>query len=143
MPRKIAIACDHAGPDLKERIKDELEVLGFEVLDFGTDDTNAVDYPDYAEKVSQAIITGQADMGVLICGSGIGMSIAANRHQEIRAALCHNEVAAELSRRHNNANVLAVGARTINEETAIACVRKFFNTEFEGGRHEDRIAKFS
>ncbi len=141
--RTIAIACDHAGPPLKTKIKKTLEAMGATVLDFGTDGTESVDYPDYAEKVVQAILNGKAQMGVLICGSGIGISIAANRHRKIRAALCHSEETARLARAHNNANVLALGARIVDEPTALACVQAFFTTEFEGGRHQERVDKMS
>lgn len=143
MTTKIAIASDHAGPDLKEKIKAELENLGFEALDFGTNSGDSVDYPDYAKKVAEAIIAGEADKGVIICGSGIGISIAANRYKEIRAALCHNEETAKLSRLHNDANVLALGTRIVDDETALSCVRTFFSTDFEGGRHQRRIDKLS
>ena len=141
--QKVAIGSDHAGYELKEKLKEELAALGLEVVDQGTDSTESVDYPDFGEKVAQAIIAGEADMGVIICGSGIGISIAANRHKEIRAALCHNEETAKLSRQHNNANVLALGARVVDEATARQCIQAFFTTEFEGGRHEVRVAKLS
>lgn len=141
--KKIAVGCDHAGLDLKNKVIAELKKLGAKIIDSGTNTTDSVDYPDYAEKVSQAIISGKADMGVVICGSGIGISIAANRHKEIRAANCFNEQTASLARLHNNANVLALGARVIDEESALKCVRVFFSTEFEGGRHEVRIKKMS
>lgn len=141
--RTIAIASDHAGPEIKTTIKARLEAMGTTVLDLGTNTTDSVDYPDYAEKVAQAIIQGEADMGVIICGTGIGISIAANRHKEIRAALCHNAETATLSRQHNNANVLALGARMLDEATIMECVEAFFTTEYAGGRHDQRIAKIS
>ncbi len=141
--KKIAIGCDHAGVELKGIISAEFESMGIKIIDFGTNNSDSVDYPDYAEKVSQAIIKNDAEMGMLICGSGIGMSIAANRHKEIRAALCNNNEVATLSRQHNNANILVLAARFIDEEAAINMVRTFFTTEFEGGRHEKRVAKFS
>ena len=117
--------------------------MGFTTLNLGTDSADSVDYPDFAEKVCAKIINKDADMGVLICGTGIGMSISANRHKEIRAALCHNEQTATLARQHNNANVLVLGARTTEEKTATACVKKFFTTDFEGGRHQPRVDKMS
>lgn len=139
---KIAIACDHAAPKAKEIVKHELEVLGHEVIDLGTNGTDSVDYPDYAGKVVAAIESGEADKGVLLCGSGIGMSMAANRSRKIRAALCHSEETAKLSRQHNDANVLVLGARVIPEATIRGCTRVFFTTPFEGGRHQGRIDKF-
>lgn len=141
--KTIAIASDHAGVGLKEKVKAELDRLGFKALDLGTNGTDSVDYPDFGAAVAKAIINKKADMGVVICGSGIGISIAANRFPEIRAALVHNEETAKLSRLHNDANVLALGARTIDENTALACVRAFFATDFEGGRHERRVEKLS
>jgi ribose 5-phosphate isomerase B len=139
----IAIACDHAGPALKSVLKRELEGMGFILKDFGTDGTESVDYPDYAKKVADAVAKGKADKGLLICGSGIGISIAANRNPKIRCALCHNEETARLARQHNDANVLALGARVVNEATAKACARAFFTTPFEGGRHQRRVDKLS
>ncbi len=144
MSKTVAVASDHAGVELKENIKDLLEKeLGFIVLDLGTHDTQSVDYPDFANAMAGTLLKGGADLGVLICGSGIGISIAANRHKNIRAALCHNEETAKLARQHNNANVLALGARTLDNKTALKCVRTFFTTDFEGGRHEKRVAKLS
>lgn len=141
MSKTIAIAADHAGVKLKENVKDQLEELGFNVQDLGTHSTESVDYPDFADALAGTIKDGDAEMGVLICGSGIGISIAANRHKHIRAALCHSEMAARLARQHNNANVLVLGSRTTDEKTALACVKIFFSTEFEGGRHEKRVEK--
>lgn len=139
----IAVACDHAGTELKSLILAELRSMGAAALDFGTDGSESVDYPDFADKVAQAIHTGKAQMGVLICGSGIGISIAANRNRDIRAALCHSVDTATLARQHNNANVLVLGARVVDKPTATACVRAFFTTAFEGGRHQRRIDKMS
>lgn len=141
--KTVAIACDHAGPALKNTLKKALEKMGLTVLDFGTDETESVDYPDYARKVVEAIEAGKAEKGVLICGSGIGISIAANRHPKIRCALCHNEETARLSRQHNDANVLALGARMVDEATALAALKAFFTTDFEGGRHQRRVDKLS
>ena len=141
MKETVAIAADHAGYDLKQTLLADLAALGLEVLDLGTHSTDSVDYPDYAANVVQAIKDGRATQGVLVCGSGIGMSIAANRHAGIRAALCHEPVSASLTRQHNNANILVMGARVIGVEIARAITRTFFTTAYEGGRHEKRISK--
>jgi ribose 5-phosphate isomerase B len=140
---KIVIANDHAALDLKQKVVAQLEAKGFEVLNLGTDTEDSVDYPDYADKLAEAIKQGEAALGVLICGSGIGISIAANRHKHIRAALCHSVETATLSRQHNNANVLVLGGRVTPESVCLACVEAFFTTEFEGGRHERRVEKMS
>lgn len=139
----IVIASDHAGLALKDILKKEIERLGLAVLDLGTHTDASVDYPDYAEKLANAIKQGDAERGVLICGTGIGISIAANRHKEIRAALCHNTLTAQMAREHNDANVLVLGARVVDESTAGECLRTFLNTAFEGGRHQRRVAKMS
>ena len=139
--KTIAVGADHGGYKLKQDLAKQLRGMGFEVLDFGTDNFDAVDYPDIAEVVVSAILKGKAGQGVLVCGSGIGMSIAANRHNGIRAALCNNEKAAELARQHNNANVLVLGERLIKLSVAEQCVEKFFSSEFEGGRHHKRVEK--
>lgn len=141
--KKVAVASDHAGPEMKKLVIKELQKLGIETIDLGTVSNESVDYPDYAEKLVDAVKNAEADMGVLICGTGIGMSIAANRHREIRAANCFNEETSSLARRHNNANVLALGARIIDLDTAAKCVHTFFTTEFEGGRHQKRLDKIS
>lgn len=144
MPREIvAIAADHAGYELKDLLREEIESMGFEVLDLGTNGPESVDYPDYGDAVAEAVAAGRASRALLVCGTGIGMSIAANRHPEVRAALCHNAATARLAREHNDANVLALGARIIDEEVARDCVRVFFTTKYEGGRHARRIAKLS
>jgi ribose 5-phosphate isomerase B len=143
MPETVAIAADHAGFDLKEVLKAELLALGCEVLDLGTMGPQSVDYPDFAEAVAKALADGRASRGVLVCGTGIGISIAANRHRAVRAALCHDSVSARLARSHNDANVLALGARLIGIEVAKDCLRVFFDTPFEGGRHAGRVAKLS
>jgi ribose 5-phosphate isomerase B len=141
---RIAIASDHAGYALKGVLGNELVALGFAVDDLGTESAGlSVDYPDFAARVARAVETGAAERGVLICGTGIGMSIAANRHRSIRAAVCHDAVSARLTRAHNDANVLCLGARLIGEEVAKDCLRVFLATPFEGGRHAGRIAKFS
>jgi len=137
----IAIAADHAGVSLKETLKSELDELGFDVLDLGTNGPESVDYPDFANAVADTIRAGKANRGVLVCGSGIGVSIAANRHPGIRAALCHDAVTARLARQHNDANVLVLGARTTGLDVAKDCLRIFMDTAFEGGRHARRVAK--
>jgi ribose 5-phosphate isomerase B len=139
----VAIASDHAGFQLKEVLKAELAALGHGVLDLGPDSEASVDYPDFGEKMAGAIRTGKAARGVIICGSGIGISIAANRFAEVRAALCHDGLTARLSRQHNDANVLALGARVIGVDTARDCLRNFLATPFEGGRHERRVNKLT
>lgn len=136
----IAVASDHAGFPLKDRLAGELNQAGRTVLDLGTNNSDSVDYPKYGDAMAQALLEGRADRGVLICGTGIGVSIAANRHRGIRAAVCHNEETARLARAHNDANVLVMGGRIIDEETASACLRAFLETEFEGGRHQRRVA---
>jgi ribose 5-phosphate isomerase B len=139
----IAIASDHAGVDLKSILKEDLAALGFEVLDLGTQDEQSVDYPDMADALANAIDGQHVSRGVAICGSGIGISMAANRHRHVRAALCHDALSAKLAREHNDANVLAMGARLIGTETARDCLRTFLNTPFEGGRHQRRVDKMS
>lgn len=142
MPNEtIAIASDHAGFELKAALRDELASMGYEILDLGTDTTDSVDYPDFAEALAQAIRDGAAATGVLICGSGIGISMAANRHRGIRAAPCHDVTTARLARQHNDANVLALGARLIGIEVAKECLQTFLTTAFEGGRHGRRVDK--
>jgi ribose 5-phosphate isomerase B len=137
----IAVAADHAGVALKSELASELDSLGFDVLDLGTNGPESVDYPDYANALAETMRQGKVKRGVLVCGSGIGVSIAANRHPGIRAALCHDAVTARLARLHNDANVLVLGARTIGLEVAKDCLRIFLNTAFEGGRHARRVAK--
>jgi len=139
----IVIAADHGGVELKALLVADLRVRGFDVLDLGTDSTASVDYPDYAQALATAIVDGRARRGVLICGSGIGMSIAANRFPEIRAAVVHDHLSARLSRQHNDANVLCMGGRLIGPEVARDCLGVFLDTAFEGGRHARRIAKMS
>jgi ribose 5-phosphate isomerase B len=139
---KLAIACDHAGLELKEALKAHLNGR-VDVLDLGTNSKDSVDYPDFGAAVGKAITEGKVQMGIVICGSGIGISIAANRFPAVRAALCMDFTMARLSRQHNNANVLALGARLIGTETAFDCVDAFLNTKFEGGRHEGRVNKLS
>ena len=138
---KILIASDHAGFVLKNKLMNYFKKK-FEFTDFGTNSEESVDYPDYAHKLSKRVSNSE-DFGVLICGSGIGMSMVANRYKKVRAALCLNEKMAELSREHNNANVLVLGSRLISYEEAIKCLIMFFNTEFEGGRHQARLGKLN
>jgi ribose 5-phosphate isomerase B len=139
----IAIAADHAGFELKAALAKDLAELGHGVLDLGTDGLASVDYPDFADAMARAIERGEAGRGVLICGSGIGIAMAANRHRSLRAAPCHDVTSARLARAHNDANVLSLGARFIGLEVARDCLRTFLSTEFEGGRHQRRVAKMS
>jgi ribose 5-phosphate isomerase B len=141
MTNAIAIAADHGGYELKALLVKDLTAAGLSVVDLGTNAADSVDYPDYADRLAAALKDGRASRGVLICGTGIGISIAANRHRHIRAALCHDETTARLSREHNDANVLALGARVIGSEVARACLNVFLATKFAGGRHEKRVAK--
>tara|TARA_A100000171_G_scaffold9750_1_gene7292 strand:- start:603 stop:1037 length:435 start_codon:yes stop_codon:yes gene_type:complete len=141
--KTIAIAADHGGVELKTAIISALKDRGIEVFDFGTNGSESVDYPDYAQAVAKSIVDGQSEAGILVCGSGIGMSIAANRFPEVRAALAHDRLSAELCRQHNNANVLCLGARIVGDAKALDCVDAFISTEFEGGRHALRVAKMS
>ena len=135
----IAVASDHGGFDLKETLKKDLSNQGFIIQDLGCYDTNSVDYPDYANKMAAALLLENVKRGILICGSGIGISIAANRHKHVRAALIHDGLTARLSRQHNDANVLILGGRTTGVETARDCLKIFLNTQFEGDRHQRRI----
>jgi ribose 5-phosphate isomerase B len=140
----IAVASDHAGYELKETLKQELTNMGYEVLDLGTDDgTVSVDYPDFGYAAAGAVTSGQVDRAIIVCGTGIGISIAANRRPGIRAALCHDIETARLSREHNDANVLALGGRTTDPELAKACMKAFLETSYEGGRHDRRVAKLA
>jgi len=143
MTETVVIAADHGGFDLKNALVPELRALGHEVVDLGTMTGDAVDYPDFAAKVTDAIRARRASRGVLICGSGIGMSIAANRHDGIRCALVSEATSAALCRAHNDANVLALGARLIGEEAALDILRVFLSTPYEGGRHDLRLAKLA
>lgn len=138
---KIAIGADHRGVSFKKAIKEMLEKDGIEVDDVGTYTEDSVDYPDFAQKVGEEVKVGKADFGVLVCGSGIGVDIVANKVTGVRSVNAINEKMAEMSRRHNNANVISLGADIIDLETALNNVKKFINTEFEGGRHERRVEK--
>lgn len=136
---KIAIGCDHAGYELKEKVKAKMQADGHEMFDVGTDSTESVDYPKYGHAVGRAVASGEVERGIAICGSGIGISIACNKVPGVRAALCTSTEMAEMCRRHNNANVIAMGARMISEELAFAMIDTWMSTEFEGGKHERRI----
>lgn len=138
---KIAIGADHGGYSLKEILIEDLKSNGYDLEDLGTYSTDSVDYPDFSQKVCNQVTQGQADLGILICGTGIGMSIAANKHQGIRAALCGDVYSAKLTRQHNNSNVLCLGARVIGDELAKMIVHTWLDAEFEGGRHQGRIDK--
>ena len=136
---KVFLASDHAGFELKNELKEAIKGLGYEVVDLGTNDKNSVDYPDYAHLLASKLEPNC--YGVLVCGTGIGISIAANRHENVRCALCHDEFTARLAREHNDANVIAFGARVIGAGVAISAVEVFLETEFAGGRHERRVKK--
>ena len=138
---KLVIGNDHAGVEFKEKLVKVLEERGHEVINVGTDSLESVDYPDIAVLVGEKVLDGEAKFGILICGTGIGISIAANKIKGIRAALVHNEFTAKLARLHNDANVIALGARVIGDELGLACVETFINTEFEGGRHARKVSK--
>lgn len=138
---KIAIGADHAGYEMKEKIKELLKSLGIEFQDFGTTSTESTDYPDYAHTVSEAVSGGKADLGILVCGTGIGMSIAANKHNGIRAANVESVEGAKMARTHNDANVLALGARLTPWDKAKEIVKTFLSGKFEGGRHQRRVEK--
>jgi ribose 5-phosphate isomerase B len=139
----IAVASDHAGFDLKEILKRDLQEAGHEVLDLGTNSTRSVDYPDFGTAMAEAIACGKASRGVLVCGTGIGISMAANRNPKVRAAVIHDVTSARLAREHNDANVVAFGQRLIGTETAREALKVFVNTKWEGGRHAARVAKLS
>ncbi len=136
----IAIACDHGAVELKKEIKAYLESLGFSCKDFGTDTEMSVDYPVYAEKAARAVVSGECECGIVMCGTGIGMSLAANKVKGIRCAVCGDCYSARMSRAHNNANMLSMGARVIGSELAKLIVHEFLTTPFEGGRHERRVS---
>lgn len=140
---KIAIASDHAGLQGKEAIKQQLSRLGIEYEDLGTHSEESVDYPDYAERVAKAVVDGEVERGILVCGSGIGMQIAANKVPGIRAALVWNAETARLCREHNDANIVAVGARTTAPEVVEEIIEAYLNAEFQGGRHAQRVEKLA
>ena len=136
---KIALACDHAGYEMKMAIKEKLEKEGYEILDLGTDSTESVDYPIYGKAIGEAVAQGRAEKGIAVCGTGIGISIAANKVKGIRCALCPSVEMARLAKEHNNANILAMGGRTTSKELAFQMIDEWFNAEFLGGKHQRRI----
>ena len=138
---KICIASDHAGYDLKEEIKDYLIKKSISVIDLGPFSKDSVDYPDYAKKVAKRLILRKSDAGILVCGSGTGMAITANKFKGIRAAQCYNKVSTILSRQHNNSNIICLGSRLLKYKEAFKYVTYFLNTKFESGRHQKRISK--
>ena len=140
---KIAIGADHAGFELKEKIRNWLAQQGLDVRDEGTSSLESVDYPDYARAVGEDVSAKRADLGILVCGSGIGMAIAANKVPGVRAAYVTSEYEAQMSREHNDANVLTLGARVVNEAQAIGIVDKWLHTDFAGGRHQRRVEKIA
>ena len=141
--RKIAIGSDHAGFEEKEKIKKVLDEIGVEYEDFGTNSLDSVDYPDFGAKVGRAVASGEVEQGIVVCGSGIGIAIAANKIQGVRAAQAWNEETARLARQHNDANVLSIGARVLPEEEIPKIVSAWFEADFEGGRHERRVEKIA
>ncbi|MDN3668967.1 ribose 5-phosphate isomerase B [Echinicola jeungdonensis] len=143
MSKKIAIGGDHAGFHYKQKLIDYLTVAGYEVKDFGPDSDASVDYPDYVHPLCRAIEEGEYEKGIVVCGSGNGVAITANKHQGIRAAICWQEDLAALARQHNDANVIAVPARFVQYDLAMQMVDTFLNTEFEGGRHANRVNKIA
>lgn len=136
---KIAIGNDHAGYSMKQEIKEYLHEKGYDVVDYGCYSDTPTDYPIYGKKVADVVASGEADLGILICGTGVGISLAANKVKGIRCCACSESLTAELSRRHNNANIVAIGARIIGINTAVDIVETFLTTEFEGGRHARRV----
>ncbi len=136
---KVALACDHGGYELKETIAGFLLGMGCDVFDLGTNSAESVDYPEYGKRCAMAVVHGDADCGIVVCGSGIGISMAANKVKGARCALCTSQEMAELARKHNDANMLALGGRLLATEDALGIVNKFLITEFEGGRHQKRV----
>lgn len=143
MKKTIALGCDHAAYYLKETIKKYLETIDYKVVDYGTNSNENVDYPDIIHPLAKDVNDGKFEKAIIMCGSGIGVSIVANKYPNVRCALCMNIELAEMSRKHNNANILALGARFISEDLAIHIVDKFLKTDFEGGRHQRRVDKIS
>ena len=139
--KKISLASDHAGFNLKESIRKFLIKKKIKVIDLGPKNNNSVDYPDYAKKVGRYVSSKKSDIGILVCGSGTGMAMSANKFKKIRAAVCYNKSSTRLSRQHNNANILALGARLTKKQNAIKLVKVFLSTKFEGGRHLRRLKK--
>ena len=140
---RMGVASDHAGLELKRVLKAELEKRGIDVQDFGTDSAASCDYPDFAHALANALEAGTVSRGLLVCGTGVGMSIAANRHAGVRAVVCSEPLSAKMSRRHNDANVLCLGARVVGQDTALDILEAFLGAEFEGGRHAGRVAKIN
>ncbi|MBP2283619.1 ribose 5-phosphate isomerase B [Flavobacterium sp. CG_23.5] len=140
---KISIGNDHAGPEYKKAIVEMLKAKGYEVTNYGTDSTDSVDYPDFAHAVANDVSNEKADFGIIICGSGNGIAMAANKHEKVRAALCWMKEIATLARQHNNANIISIPARFTSIPQAIEMVETFLDTEFEGGRHQNRVDKIS
>ena len=140
---KISIGNDHAGPEHKKAILAMLEAKGHKVINYGTDTVNSVDYPDFAHPVALDVETNKSDFGIIICGSGNGIAMSANKHQGIRAALCWTKEIAVLARQHNNANIISIPARYTSIPQALEMVQTFLNTDFEGGRHQNRVDKIS
>lgn len=138
---KISIGNDHAGTDYKQLLQDKLEEMGHTVTNYGTDGESSVDYPDFVHPVARDVEEGKADFGVIVCGSGNGANMTANKHQGVRSALCWNVEIAKLAREHNNANVLSIPARFVSKELAVEMLEAFVTTDFEGGRHQKRIEK--
>lgn len=143
MKKTIALGCDHAAYHLKETIKKYVETIEYKVVDYGTNSNENVDYPDIIHPLAKDVNDGKFEKAIIMCGSGIGVSIVANKYPNVRCALCMNVELAEMSRKHNNANILALGARFISEDLAIHIVDKFLKTDFEGGRHQRRVDKIS
>lgn len=140
MPKKLIVGSDHAGLDLKRELLGVAAELGYEVVDLGTHASDSTDYPDYAHQVSNAVARGEG-LGLLVCGTGIGMSMAANRHRGVRAALCGDVFSASMARKHNDANVICIGARVVGTGLAAEILKAFLSAEFEGGRHQRRVQK--
>ena len=138
---KIVAAADHGGFEMKNQIVEDLRKQGFAVEDLGTNSADSVDYPDFAEKATAKVLAGQADLGILVCGTGIGISIAANRHKGIRAAILYDDYVAKVAREHNNANVLCFGGRTMTTEDVLRRIGIFLKAAYEGGRHDHRLCK--
>lgn len=141
MPRKLFIASDHGGYQLKESLKQQLHGKDLEIVDLGTDSEQSTDYPDYAHKLAKKVLRDKDAQGILVCGTGIGMSMAANRHPGIRAALVTNEFMAQMAKKHNNANVLVLGGRVVKSDEAKKLVDAWLNEKYEGGRHDGRLEK--
>ena len=140
---KIALGCDHGGLGLMKAVEAKLKEMGIEVVDMGTESEESVDYPDFAAKVAESVSNGTVDRGITICGTGIGMSITANKFPGIRAALCHDSYTARMSRQHNDANILVMGGRVTGDEVALEMLKQWIETPFDGGRHQRRLDKIT